>query len=184
MPWTSLTASGTQGSGDLVAGIGGPAGRPLYVYVKVKYSDAMTECYSITDLAREFDVTTRTIRFYEDEGLLRPERQGQARIYRPRDRIRLKLILRGKRLGFSLKEVAEIIVVAYAETTKQPIKVSKSRAVGAYGPAVRYVRACLNALVQNFPELEDLIGKPTDEALAHRIRTAKKMLADPSPKKN
>ena len=69
----------------------------------------MTERYSITDLAREFDVTTRTIRFYEDEGLLRPERQGQARIYRPRDRIRLKLILRGKRLGFSLKEVAEII---------------------------------------------------------------------------
>jgi len=69
----------------------------------------MTERHSITDLAREFDVTTRTIRFYEDEGLLTPERQGQARIYRPRDRIRLKLILRGKRLGFSLKEVAEII---------------------------------------------------------------------------
>jgi len=69
----------------------------------------MTERFSITDLSREFDVTTRTIRFYEDEGLLTPERQGQARIYRPRDRIRLKLILRGKRLGFSLKEVAEII---------------------------------------------------------------------------
>jgi len=69
----------------------------------------MTERYTITDLSREFDVTTRTIRFYEDEGLLTPERRGQARIYRPRDRTRLKLILRGKRLGFSLKEVAEII---------------------------------------------------------------------------
>jgi DNA-binding transcriptional MerR regulator len=69
----------------------------------------MTERYSITDLAREFDITTRTIRFYEDEGLLTPERQGQTRIYRPRDRTRLRLILRGKRLGFSLKEIAEII---------------------------------------------------------------------------
>lgn len=69
----------------------------------------MTERFSITDLAREFDVTTRTIRYYEDEGLITPQREGQARIYRQRDRIRLKLILRGKRLGFSLKEIAEII---------------------------------------------------------------------------
>jgi len=64
--------------------------------------------YSISELAREFDVTTRTIRFYEDEGLLAPERQGQARIYSPRDRVLLKLILRGKRLGFSLAECREL----------------------------------------------------------------------------
>ncbi|MCP4327352.1 MAG: MerR family DNA-binding transcriptional regulator [Alphaproteobacteria bacterium] len=69
----------------------------------------MTETFSITDLAKEFDITTRTIRFYEDEGLLAPERRGQARVYKARDRVRLKLILRGKRLGFSLKEIAEII---------------------------------------------------------------------------
>ncbi len=60
--------------------------------------------YSITDLAREFDVTSRTIRFYEEQGLLSPARKGQTRIYSPGDRIRLKLILRGKRLGFTLDE--------------------------------------------------------------------------------
>ena len=62
----------------------------------------MSTTYSISELAREFDVTTRTIRFYEDEGLLNPERRGQTRIYSPRDRVLLKLILRGKRLGLSL----------------------------------------------------------------------------------
>lgn len=64
--------------------------------------------YSITELAQEFDVTTRAIRFYEDQGLLRPERQGQTRIYSARERTRLKLVLRGKRLGFSLGEIKEI----------------------------------------------------------------------------
>lgn len=67
------------------------------------------ETFSITDLAQEFDITTRAIRFYEDQGLLAPARRGQSRIYSPRDRTRLKLILRGKRLGFSLAEVAEIV---------------------------------------------------------------------------
>jgi DNA-binding transcriptional MerR regulator len=65
--------------------------------------------FSITDLAQEFDVTTRAIRFYEDQNLLSPKRRGQTRIYDQRDRTRLKLILRGKRLGFSLAEVGEII---------------------------------------------------------------------------
>jgi|SRR5579883_1977035 len=69
----------------------------------------MAQRFTITELAREFDVTTRTIRFYEDEGLLAPERRGQARVYAPRDRVRLRLILRGKRLGFSLSEIKEII---------------------------------------------------------------------------
>ncbi len=71
-------------------------------------SDA-DDTYSITDLAQEFDITARAIRFYEDQGLLAPARRGQSRIYGQRDRTRLKLILRGKRLGFSLAEVAEII---------------------------------------------------------------------------
>lgn len=65
--------------------------------------------YSIRDLAREFGVTTRTIRFYEDEGLLAPERRGQMRVYRARDRVRLRLILRGKRLGFRLAEIRDIL---------------------------------------------------------------------------
>ena len=73
------------------------------------------ETYSITDLSQEFDVTTRAIRFYEDQGLLAPQRRGQTRIYSHRDRTRLKLILRGKRLGFSLAEVAGIINLYDAE---------------------------------------------------------------------
>ena len=64
--------------------------------------------YSISDLAKEFDITTRSIRFYEDQGLLTPLRQGQTRIYSKRDRVRLKLILRGKRLGFSLSETGQL----------------------------------------------------------------------------
>lgn len=64
--------------------------------------------YTITELAREFGVTTRTIRFYEDQGLLRPAREGRHRIYSHRDRVRLKLTLRGKRLGFSLSEIKEL----------------------------------------------------------------------------
>lgn len=69
----------------------------------------MIETFTISDLAREFDITTRTIRFYEDKGLLSPERRGQSRIYTQRDRTRVLMILRGKRLGFSLDEVNEII---------------------------------------------------------------------------
>lgn len=69
----------------------------------------MTQTFSISDLAREFDVTARTIRYYEAEGMLAPARQGQRRVYSPRDRVTLGLILRGKRLGFSLAEAKEII---------------------------------------------------------------------------
>jgi DNA-binding transcriptional MerR regulator len=65
--------------------------------------------YSISDLAQEFNLTTRAIRFYEDEGLLQPGRSGRRRVYGTRDRVRLKLIVRGKRLGFSLSEVRDII---------------------------------------------------------------------------
>ncbi len=64
--------------------------------------------YSIGNLSKEFDITTRSIRFYEDQGLLAPTRKGQTRIYNQRDKVRLKLILRGKRLGFSLAETGRL----------------------------------------------------------------------------
>ena len=69
----------------------------------------MSETWTIAELAREFGVTTRTIRFYEDKGLISPERRGQRRIYHPRDKVRLQLVMRGKRLGFSLEEIQEMI---------------------------------------------------------------------------
>lgn len=65
--------------------------------------------FGISDLATEFGITARAIRFYEDKGLLTPRREGQRRIFGQRDRVRLMLILRGKRLGFSLREIQEII---------------------------------------------------------------------------
>ena len=68
----------------------------------------MGTTFTISELAREFGVTTRTIRFYEDEGLLSPGREGTNRIFSQRDRVRLKLALRGKRLGFSLAEIREL----------------------------------------------------------------------------
>jgi len=65
--------------------------------------------YSISDLAGEFDITTRSIRFYEEKGLLNPRRKGASRVYTPAERTKLKLILRGKRLGFTLDESRSII---------------------------------------------------------------------------
>lgn len=67
--------------------------------------------YAIGELARMFQITPRTIRFYEQEGLLAPERRGQTRIYQDKDRVRLKLTLRGKRLGFSLAEIREVVMM-------------------------------------------------------------------------
>lgn len=67
--------------------------------------------FSISDLAAEFDVTARALRFYEAKGLIRPERRGQTRVYTANDRARLNLILRGKRVGFSLDEIKEMLDV-------------------------------------------------------------------------
>lgn len=69
----------------------------------------MPTTYSISDLARELDVTPRAIRFYEEQDMLRPERRGQERVFSAKDLVALKLILRGKRIGFSLTECKELI---------------------------------------------------------------------------
>ena len=68
----------------------------------------MTRTYTISELAQDFSVTTRTIRYYEDQGLLNPHRDGLNRVFSGRDRVRLKLALRAKRLGFSLSEIREL----------------------------------------------------------------------------
>lgn len=67
--------------------------------------------YTITELATEFDITSRAIRFYEDLGLLTPQRAGRNRVYTQRDRTRLKLTLRGKRLGLSLQEIKQLVTM-------------------------------------------------------------------------
>jgi DNA-binding transcriptional MerR regulator len=69
----------------------------------------MREYYTITELTREFGISTRTLRFYEDEGLILPVRRGRTRLFRPSDRHLLRQILRGRRLGFSINEIREIV---------------------------------------------------------------------------
>lgn len=69
----------------------------------------VNKTYTISQLAQEFGVTTRTIRFYEEKGLIQPLRDGQKRLYTPADRVRIKLILRGKRIGMTLQECVEVI---------------------------------------------------------------------------
>ena len=76
--------------------------------------------YSISDLAQEFALTTRAIRFYEDEGLLSPVRRGQTRVYGDRERTRIKLILRGKRLGLALSEIRELFDIYAATGNERP----------------------------------------------------------------
>jgi len=73
------------------------------------------QTWTITELAAEFGVTLRTIRFYEDRGLVTPERRGTQRVFHPRDRVRLALVLRGRRLGFSLAQITTIVDMYDAE---------------------------------------------------------------------
>lgn len=76
--------------------------------------------YTITQLAKEFGVTTRAIRFYEDQGLLNPRREGRNRIYSKRDWVRLKLTLRGKRLGFALSEIRQFFSLYDSAQDEKP----------------------------------------------------------------
>ena len=79
-----------------------------------------TRVYTITELAQEFDITPRAIRFYEDVGLLAPARAGRNRVYTHRDRTRLKLTLRGKRLGLSLQEIKQLVQMYDTESDTTP----------------------------------------------------------------
>jgi len=77
------------------------------------------DLFAIADLAKEFGISTRAIRFYESKGLLAPERVGATRIFRRRDRARLILILRGKRLGFSLRDISDYLSLYDADRSQQ-----------------------------------------------------------------
>ena len=93
-------------------------------HTKPTAAERTATTYSISDLAQEFALTTRAIRFYEDEGLLAPRRRGLARIYGERERTRLKLILRGKRLGLTLSEIRELFDI-YATAGSERAQLTK-----------------------------------------------------------
>ena len=121
----------------------------------------MSNSFTIAELAREFGVTTRTIRFYEDKNLISPERQGQRRVYSPRDRIRLRLIMRGKRLGFSLDEIAGMIDlydVDPSETAQLTHFLEKLRErQAALRRQQKDITDILDELVRREQECEDLL---------------------------
>ena len=83
-------------------------------------TEAPQPTYTITELAAEFDITPRAIRFYEDMGLLEPGRKGRNRVYSPRDRTRLKLTLRGKRLGLALQEIKQLVDMYDSQASAAP----------------------------------------------------------------
>ncbi|WP_185982479.1 MerR family transcriptional regulator [Aureimonas mangrovi] len=109
----------------------------------------MREYYTITELTREFDISTRTIRFYEDEGLIAPIRRGRTRLFRHSDRQLLKIILRGKRLGFSIAEIREIMGMYRAP----PGEAGQLRAI------VRKVSEKRAELEQKRRDIEDLLSE-------------------------
>lgn len=79
--------------------------------LKSRENEIVEKLYTITELTREFGISTRTLRFYEDEGLLHPERRGRTRLFRASDRRLIQNILRGRRIGFTIAEIREIILV-------------------------------------------------------------------------
>jgi len=115
--------------------------------------------FSISELAREFDVTPRAIRFYEDRGLLSPRREGQRRIYTPRDRTRLKLTLRGKRLGLSLSEIRELIDMYEPGRDERPQLKRFLAVLESHRQALLQQRADLEAQLSEIQTFEKKVRK-------------------------
>jgi DNA-binding transcriptional MerR regulator len=120
---------------------------------------------TVTELARDLGVTARTIRFYEDKGLITPQRAGSTRVYTVRDRARMILILRGKRLGFSLREIKEYLDLYGVDHTQaeqlRVLRISVAKRLAS-------LREQFNALEQTISELEDI------QRQANAVRTPRK----------
>ena len=120
------------------------------------------DLFAIADLAREFGISTRAIRFYETKGLLTPERVGSTRVFRRRDRARLILILRGKRLGFSLRDISDYLSLYDADRTQ---RAQVSLLVDMVNERMRMLEVQLGDLQTTLGELRE-IKKLASERLA------------------
>lgn len=136
--------------------------------------------YSITQLAEEFGLTTRAIRFYEDKGLLKPERQGQTRIYHPRDRARLLLIVRGRNVGLALSEIKEILSLYDLEDgceTQNRVAIEKfKRRIASLEAQRKEIDLQIRTLQESCERLEGVLQKQMAQALVDakkRPRVAK-----------
>lgn len=121
----------------------------------------MREYYTITELTREFDISTRTLRFYEDEGLINPVRRGRTRLFRPADRHLVRQIMRGKRLGFSINEIREIIAIY-----KEP-----PGAVGQLKLMIKRIEEKRDELRQKRRDIEETLAEldQVEEACVERL---------------
>lgn len=140
--------------------------------------------YTISQLAREFEVTPRALRFYEDKGLLTPRRDGMNRVYSHRDRARLQLILRGKRVGLSLIEIKEILDLYKVDQRAQAqtaLKKYKARIV-ALEAQREDIDAAIETLQQSISMTEKFLAKPATPAALGAARAfeaeAKKRLEE------
>lgn len=115
---------------------------------------AIEPTYTITELAREFNLTTRAIRFYEDQGLLSPDRVGRNRVYGRADHTRLKLIQRGKRLGFSLQETRTLFDLYDAAQDERPQLVRLMEYLRPKREALEQQRADIDAILSEMDQLE------------------------------
>ena len=112
------------------------------------------ETFTITDLADEFALTTRAIRFYEDQGLLSPERRGTRRIYSQRERVRLKLVLRGKRLGMSLADISGILDLYDVDHNERPQLMKFMEVLAARRVLLAQQREDIDVVLQEIASIE------------------------------
>lgn len=117
--------------------------------------------FTIGDLAREFDVTLRALRFYEDKGLLSPRREGLTRLYTPSDRSRLAIILKGKKLGFTLAEIKAMVALREGTATMSGLALTREKCVEQLG-----------LLEQQKADIEDAIGELKQMIAAYPARNA------------
>jgi DNA-binding transcriptional MerR regulator len=119
--------------------------------------------YSVTELARELGVTPRTLRFYEDKGLIKPQRISATRVYLPRDRARMILILRGKRLGFSLREISKYLDLYDADPTQRAQLDHLLQLVKDRREQLEQQREAIEETLLELREIEDLaLGLPAE----------------------
>ncbi len=123
-----------------------------------------TTTFAISDLAREFGITPRTIRFWEDQGILAPEREGSKRVFTRRDRARLKMALRGKRLGLSLAEIKDLIGMYASTEDETPQLLECLRVMSKRREALEQQREDIEAMLAEI----SLFERQCHEELARR----------------
>ena len=113
-----------------------------------------TARFAISDLAREFGITPRTIRFWEDQGILAPQREGRNRVFTRRDRARLKMALRGKRLGLSLAEIKDLIGMYSGTEDETPQLIECLRVMSKQREALQQQREDIEAMLADIAQFE------------------------------